>query len=99
MPLRVVAMLEKNGILKIANVGDCGVRIIRKGENSIDSVVFLGFLFLISEFVCLIVGQIVYSTSPQEHYFDCPYQLSSEAVGQTFIDATVLNPIHHMNFS
>ncbi|PIM97514.1 Serine/threonine protein phosphatase [Handroanthus impetiginosus] len=60
----VVAMLERNGILKIANVGDCGVRVIRK-------------------------GQIVFSTSPQEHYFDCPYQLSSEAVGQTFLDATV----------
>ncbi|XP_057789796.1 probable protein phosphatase 2C 1 isoform X2 [Salvia miltiorrhiza] len=62
----VVAMLERNGILKLANVGDCGVRIIRK-------------------------GQIVFSTSPQEHYFDCPYQLSSEAVGQTFLDATVMS--------
>ncbi|KAL0298092.1 UNVERIFIED_CONTAM: putative protein phosphatase 2C 1 [Sesamum calycinum] len=60
----IVAMLEMNGILKIANVGDCGVRVIRK-------------------------GQVVFSTSPQEHYFDCPYQLSSEAVGQTFLDATV----------
>ncbi|KAL7152224.1 hypothetical protein ABFS83_04G082700 [Erythranthe nasuta] len=60
----VVAMLERNGTLKIANVGDCGLRVIRK-------------------------GQIVYSTSPQEHYFDCPYQLSSEAIGQTFLDATV----------
>ncbi|KAL0434970.1 UNVERIFIED_CONTAM: putative protein phosphatase 2C 1 [Sesamum radiatum] len=60
----VVAMLEMNGILKIASVGDCGVRVIRK-------------------------GQVVFSTSPQEHYFDCPYQLSSEAVGQTFLDATV----------
>ncbi|KAL0370786.1 UNVERIFIED_CONTAM: putative protein phosphatase 2C 1 [Sesamum angustifolium] len=62
--LRIVAMLEMNGTLKIANVGDCGVRVIRK-------------------------GQVVFSTSPQEHYFDCPYQLSSEAVGQTFLDATV----------
>ncbi|KAL9169518.1 hypothetical protein ABFS82_04G084100 [Erythranthe guttata] len=60
----VVAMLERNGTLKIANVGDCGLRVVRK-------------------------GQIVYSTSPQEHYFDCPYQLSSEAIGQTFLDATV----------
>ncbi|KAL3518012.1 hypothetical protein ACH5RR_020601 [Cinchona calisaya] len=60
----IIAMLEKNGILKIANVGDCGLRIIRK-------------------------GQVVFSTSPQEHYFDCPYQLSSEAVGQTYLDATV----------
>lgn len=47
----------------------------------------------------MVIGQVVFSTSPQEHYFDCPYQLSSEAVGQTFMDATVLNPIHHMNFS
>ncbi|XP_020550098.1 probable protein phosphatase 2C 1 isoform X2 [Sesamum indicum] len=57
-------MLEMNGILKIASVGDCGVKVIRK-------------------------GQVAFSTSPQEHYFDCPYQLSSEAVGQTFLDATV----------
>ncbi|GAB4824309.1 hypothetical protein Ancab_007196 [Ancistrocladus abbreviatus] len=60
----IVAMLERNGILKIANVGDCGLRIIRK-------------------------GQIIFSTSPQEHYFDCPYQLSSEVVGQTYLDAVV----------
>lgn len=60
----IVAMLERNGLLKIATVGDCGLRIVRK-------------------------GQIVFTTSPQEHYFDCPYQLSSEAVGQTYVDATV----------
>ncbi|GAA0167464.1 hypothetical protein Leryth_002748 [Lithospermum erythrorhizon] len=60
----IVAMLETTGILKIANVGDCGVRIIRK-------------------------GQLIFSTCPQEHYFDCPYQLSSEDVGQTYLDATV----------
>ncbi|XP_071936034.1 probable protein phosphatase 2C 26 isoform X3 [Coffea arabica] len=60
----IIAMLEKNGTLKIASVGDCGLRVIRK-------------------------GQVVFSTSPEEHYFDCPYQLSSEAVGQTYLDATV----------
>ncbi|XP_057483289.1 probable protein phosphatase 2C 26 isoform X1 [Actinidia eriantha] len=60
----IVAMLERSGTLKIANVGDCGLRLIRK-------------------------GQIIFSTSPQEHYFDCPYQLSSEVVGQTYLDATV----------
>ncbi|XP_031271844.1 probable protein phosphatase 2C 26 [Pistacia vera] len=60
----IVAMLERNGILKIANIGDCGLRIIRE-------------------------GQIIFSSSPQEHYFDCPYQLSSEAVGQTYLDAMV----------
>ncbi|XP_065847781.1 probable protein phosphatase 2C 26 isoform X1 [Euphorbia lathyris] len=60
----IVAMLEKHGILKIANVGDCGLRIIRG-------------------------GQIIFASSPQEHYFDCPYQLSSEMVGQTYIDAMV----------
>ncbi|CAM8916330.1 unnamed protein product [Rhodiola kirilowii] len=60
----IVAMLERNGTLKIANVGDCGLRVIRR-------------------------GQIVFTTSPQEHYFDCPYQLSSEMVGQTYLDAMV----------
>ncbi|XP_058075471.1 probable protein phosphatase 2C 1 isoform X6 [Magnolia sinica] len=60
----IVAMLEKNGTLKIANVGDCGLRVLRK-------------------------GQVVFSTSPQEHSFDCPYQLSSEVVGQTYQDAMV----------
>ncbi|KAL6967749.1 protein-serine,threonine phosphatase [Sarracenia purpurea var. burkii] len=60
----IVAMLERNGTLKIASVGDCGLRVVRK-------------------------GQIMFSTSPQEHYFDCPYQLSSEVVGQTYLDATV----------
>lgn len=60
----IVAMLETNGTLKIANVGDCGLRVIR-GDR------------------------IIFSTSPQEHYFDCPYQLSSEMVGQTYLDAVV----------
>ncbi|KAJ7964258.1 Protein phosphatase 2C family protein [Quillaja saponaria] len=62
----IVAMLENNGILKIANVGDCGLKVIRE-------------------------GRVVFSTSPQEHYFDCPYQLSSEVVGQTYLDAAVCN--------
>ncbi|KAH1196965.1 hypothetical protein AAZV13_18G053200 [Glycine max] len=62
----IVAMLEKNGTLKIANVGDCGLRLIRNGH-------------------------VVFSTSPQEHYFDCPFQLSSERVGQTYLDAAVCN--------
>ncbi|CAN6556321.1 unnamed protein product [Malus baccata var. baccata] len=62
----MIAMLERDGILKIANVGDCGLRVIREGK-------------------------IKFSTSPQEHYFDCPYQLSSEIVGQTYQDAMVSN--------
>ncbi|TYJ97271.1 putative protein phosphatase 2C 26 isoform X2 [Cucumis melo var. makuwa] len=62
----IIAMMERDGMLKIANVGDCGLKVIRK-------------------------GQIIFSTSPQEHFFDCPYQLSSERVGQTFLDATVSN--------
>ncbi|XP_029153036.1 probable protein phosphatase 2C 26 isoform X5 [Arachis hypogaea] len=61
----IVAMLEKNGILKIANVGDCGLRVIRNGS-------------------------VIFSTSPQEHYFDCPFQLSSERAGQTYLDAAAL---------
>nr|BAB33413.1 putative senescence-associated protein [Pisum sativum] len=56
----IIAMLEKNGNLKIANVGDCGLRVIRNGI-------------------------VTFSTSPQEHYFDCPFQLSSERVGQTYL--------------
>ncbi|XP_002273518.2 probable protein phosphatase 2C 26 isoform X2 [Vitis vinifera] len=60
----IVAMLEKNGVLKIASVGDCGLRVIRKGK-------------------------LIFSTLPQEHYFDCPYQLSSEVITQTYLDATV----------
>lgn len=28
---RIVAMMERNGKLKIANVGDCGLKVIRKG--------------------------------------------------------------------
>uniref|UniRef100_A0A803L3T0 Protein phosphatase n=1 Tax=Chenopodium quinoa TaxID=63459 RepID=A0A803L3T0_CHEQI len=60
----IVAMMEGNGTLKIANVGDCGLRVIRK-------------------------GQIMFSTCTQEHYFDCPYQLSSETSGQTYLDAMV----------
>ncbi|RWW27459.1 hypothetical protein GW17_00008109, partial [Ensete ventricosum] len=34
--------------------------------------------------------QVVFATSPQEHYFDCPYQLSSEKIGQTYQDAMVI---------
>lgn len=60
----IIAMLEKTGTLKIASVGDCGLKIIRK-------------------------GQVVFSIYPQEHYFDCPYQISSEAAGQTYKDALV----------
>ncbi|XP_050367476.1 probable protein phosphatase 2C 26 [Argentina anserina] len=60
----IVAMLERNGILKIANVGDCGLRVIRGGK-------------------------VYFSTLPQEHYFDCPFQLSSQAFGQTYRDAVL----------
>nr|CAB3476157.1 unnamed protein product [Digitaria exilis] len=60
----IIAMLEKTGTLKIASVGDCGLKIIRK-------------------------GQVMFSIYPQEHYFDCPYQISSEATGQTYRDALV----------
>lgn len=31
---RIVAMMERNGMLKIANVGDCGLKIIRKGRTT-----------------------------------------------------------------
>ncbi|XP_060174998.1 probable protein phosphatase 2C 1 [Lycium barbarum] len=60
----VIVSTFEDGILKIASVGDCGLRVIRK-------------------------GQMIFSTFPLEHYFDCPYQLSSEAVTQTYLDAIV----------
>ncbi|KAH0667808.1 hypothetical protein KY285_029014 [Solanum tuberosum] len=60
----VIVSVFKNGILKIGSVGDCGLRVIRK-------------------------GQMIFSTFPLEHYFDCPYQLSSESVTQTYLDAIV----------
>ncbi|CAN8247469.1 unnamed protein product [Cochlearia groenlandica] len=59
----IVAMLEEVGVLKIGNVGDCGLKLLRE-------------------------GQIIFSTTPQEHYFDCPYQLSSEGSAQTYLDAS-----------
>eukprot|EP00252_Welwitschia_mirabilis_P024033 TRINITY_DN6972_c0_g1_i4.p1 TRINITY_DN6972_c0_g1~~TRINITY_DN6972_c0_g1_i4.p1 ORF type:complete len:326 (-),score=74.65 TRINITY_DN6972_c0_g1_i4:307-1284(-) len=62
----LIAMLEKNGVLKIANVGDCGLCVLQEGH-------------------------ITFSTYPQEHYFDCPYQLSSESVGQSYKDALSYN--------
>ncbi|KAG9147311.1 hypothetical protein Leryth_020570 [Lithospermum erythrorhizon] len=34
-------------------------------------------------------GQLIFFTYLQEHYFDCPYQLSSENVGRTYLDAKV----------
>lgn len=30
---RILAMLERDGILKIANIGDCGLRVIRDGNT------------------------------------------------------------------
>jgi hypothetical protein len=29
---RIIAVLEKSGTLKIASVGDCGLKVIRKGD-------------------------------------------------------------------
>lgn len=60
----IISMLETGGTLKIASVGDCGLRVLRN-------------------------GQVIFSTQPQEHYFDCPYQLSSEIISQTYRDAMV----------
>ncbi|KAG5401721.1 hypothetical protein IGI04_016328 [Brassica rapa subsp. trilocularis] len=34
------------------------------------------------------VSQIIFSTTPQEYYFDCPYQLSSQGPAQTYQDAS-----------
>ncbi|RRT52131.1 hypothetical protein B296_00030260, partial [Ensete ventricosum] len=48
----------------------------------------LDWLFHIPSLSC--TEQVVFATSPQEHYFDCPYQLSSEKIGQTYQDAMVI---------
>jgi protein phosphatase PTC7 len=61
----IVAILERSGILHVASLGDCGLRILRQ-------------------------GRILFATQPQQHYFDCPYQFSSESGGQSATDAVVL---------
>lgn len=88
-------------MLKIANVGDCGLRVVRRGiavyhlfcidvHGFLNSVSFICFPKSKSIFSLIgYTGQIIFSTSTQEHYFDCPYQLSSEMVGQTYLDAMV----------
>ncbi|MCO5583191.1 hypothetical protein L7F22_037099 [Adiantum nelumboides] len=61
----IIAILEKEtGVLHVANLGDCGLRVVRGGK-------------------------IVFATLTQQHYFDCPYQLSSEPGAQTSRDAMV----------
>ncbi|BBN11828.1 protein phosphatase PTC7 [Marchantia polymorpha subsp. ruderalis] len=59
----IVAILDERGTLHVANLGDCGLRLIRNGK-------------------------VVYATAPQQHYFDCPYQFSSENA-QTADDAAI----------
>ena len=40
-------MLERNGILKIASVGDCGLRVIREGKTqSFSSDQVLSYLWI-----------------------------------------------------
>jgi len=54
----VVASLdESTGILDVANVGDTGVRVVRKGE-------------------------VVLTSTPKQHQFECPYQLASPAFAE-----------------
>lgn len=43
-----------------------------------------------------LTGDVIFSTTPQEHYFDCPYQLSSQIIGQTYRDAVVCS-MHHVH--
>ncbi|KAL3701766.1 hypothetical protein R1sor_019788 [Riccia sorocarpa] len=59
----IVAILDERGTLHVANLGDCGLRLVRNGK-------------------------VVYATRPQQHYFDCPYQFSSENA-QTANDAAI----------
>lgn len=94
---RIVAMLEKNGVLKIASVGDCGLRVIRKGKKypGFSACSTCKLLLDVSSSndttweLIELTGKLIFSTLPQEHYFDCPYQLSSEVITQTYLDATV----------
>ncbi|KAH0886464.1 hypothetical protein HID58_062560 [Brassica napus] len=44
---------------------------------------------MLEEVGVLNTGNIIFSTTPQEYYFDCPYQLSSQGSGQTYLDASV----------
>ncbi|XP_024538756.1 probable protein phosphatase 2C 26 [Selaginella moellendorffii] len=60
----VATLLGAEGLLRVASVGDCGLRLVRDGK-------------------------VVFATSPQQHYFDCPYQFSSEVGGQTAEDSAV----------
>ena len=90
-------MLQKNGVLKIANIGDCGLKVIRKGKkyagfsgcstNKLHLDVSLSYNM--TEEPIELAGKLIFCTLPQEHYFDCPYQLSSEVITQTYLDATV----------
>lgn len=42
-------MLDKNGILKVANVGDCGLRVIRKGNTRFYEALISSKISLISD--------------------------------------------------
>ena len=53
----VASLDESTGVLDVANVGDTGIRVIRKGE-------------------------VVLTSTPKQHRFECPYQLASAAFAE-----------------
>ena len=82
----LVAMLEEVGVLKIGNVGDWDYlsfldKVFLKLCSSYPSLTCDTRLFQCLAFEKEILirfhsaGQIIFSTTPQEHYFDCPIHL------------------------
>lgn len=49
-------MLERNGTLKIANVGDCGLRVIRKGNAKAFQLSNIDLFLVIFYDYCLVTS-------------------------------------------
>ncbi|WZZ32543.1 hypothetical protein YC2023_015944 [Brassica napus] len=62
----LVAMLEEVGVLKIGNVGDWDYLSFLDKCLAFEKEILIRFHS---------AGQIIFSTTPQEHYFDCPIHL------------------------
>jgi len=62
-------MLETNGTLKIANVGDCGLRAIRGGAVAYSSFVLVAILFLPFFSFKIEVTLIICSTFRPNNFF------------------------------
>lgn len=87
-------MLEEVGVLNISNVGDYGLKLPQDVFLCFSFFLILSvdaILFHVQPFEEDILipsrssGQIIFSTTPQEHHFDCPYQLSSQGSAQALL--------------